>query len=94
MPNGLGPYWFPSAWRAGLTRVSSLYFDECNWSKHDDGYERRAPDRATCDRLMLAACLRDSSRTTTIPRMLACTALSWAFWALVRCFGWLSYYRK
>lgn len=91
MANGLGPWWFHPAWRRGLTALSATFFDEANWQKHDEGYARGYPARAICDRKMLAACLRDASRTNTASRMLACTLLAWMFWALVRCFGWLSY---
>lgn len=91
MPNGLGPYWFPDIWRDAITGLSSVFFDEANWDKHDEGYARKQPTRSECDRLMLAACLRDSSQAGTVLAMLACATLSLCFWALVRCCGWISW---
>ena len=89
--NGLGPYWFPAAWRRWLTQVSSLFFDEANWELHDKGYQRKEHPRWYCDHRMLGASLRDASNAKTPARMLACTVLAWMFWALVRCFGWISW---
>lgn len=92
--NGLGPYWFPDIWRAGLTRLSSLFFDEANWQKHDEGYARQHPARSVCDRKMLSASLRDASQANSVLAIFFCVGLSWFFWALVRVFGWVSYYRR
>lgn len=90
--NGLGPYWFPAAWRLALTKLSATFFDEANWAKHDEGYARRSPARSVCDRKMLGAGLRDASKAATVPRMAACTILAWFFWLMVRCFGWISWH--
>lgn len=93
MANGLGPWWFPAAVRVLLTRLSAAFFKEAAWQRHDQGYARGYPARNECDRLFLAAMLRDASRATTAARMLICTALALFFWAMVRVFGVFSWRR-
>ena len=93
MGNGLGPWWFPDIWRRWLTALSSLFFSEAAWVKHDEGYAAGQPPRADCDWLFLAAMMRDASRTTRLHRMIACIALAFFFYTSVRAFGWLSYAR-
>lgn len=90
--NGLGPYWFPRPIRETLTKVSSLFFDEANWDKHDEGYKRKFPPRSVCDREMLKASLRDSSKVTSTSKVLLCVFLSLLFWFLCRLFGWISWH--
>ena len=92
--NGLGPWWFPDAWRRWLTNLSSLFFDEAGWSKHDVAYDKGFPSRSTADFKFLAAMVRDASLTTRLHRMIACLMLALLFYALVRLFGWASYGRN
>jgi len=92
--NGLGPWWFPDAWRRWLTKLSSLFFDEAGWAEHDVGYDRGYPARSVCDFKFLAAMVRDASRTTTLSKMIACLVLAFFFYVLVRLFGWASYGRN
>lgn len=92
--NGLGPYWFPTVWRSSLTKLSSTFFDECNWEKHDEGYRLKKYSKFECDKRMLKACLRDASRTKTLTSMFLCTFLAWFFWFLVTLLGHWSYNRK
>ena len=89
--NGLGPWWFPAVWREVLTRLSATFFDEANWTRHDRGYALGIKPRGVCDWKMFQASVRDASRTTRLHRMIACLALSFFFYGLVRGFGWLSY---
>ena len=91
--NGLGPWWFPSVLRAALTWISSFFFDEAAWVKHDEGYALGDPSRAVCDWKFLQAMIRDASRTTRLHRMLACLLIALFFYTFVRLFGWLSYNR-
>ena len=89
--NGLGPYWFPSAWRTRLTKMSSLYFDEASWTKHDEGYYKKDPKRSVCDWKFLQAMIRDASKTTTLGRLLLCLLLALFFYTCVRALGSHSY---
>jgi len=91
MPNGLGPYWFPDLWRDALTRVSSRYFDEAAWGKHDDGYERKRPSRLVCDVKFYLAMRRDSQKQRGI-RRISCHAVSIGFFLTVRVFGVISWH--
>lgn len=86
--NGLGAWWFPAPFRNWLTRKSKQFFDEAAWEKHDIGYGRADPDRATCDRKFLQAMLRDASRQDR-PALTAMLALF--FWVCVRIGGHWSY---
>ena len=89
--NGLGPWWFPDGVRRLLTWLSSFFFDEASWRKHDRGYAIGYPARAKCDWKFLQAMIRDASRTEWLHRMLACILLGLFFYALVRAFGFFSY---
>lgn len=89
--NGLGPWWFPGPVRAGLTRMSRLFFVTASWDRHDEGYARADPPRRECDRRFLAAMLADAAAASTEWRMAACTGLAWTFWVAVRLFGWTAY---
>lgn len=91
--NGLGPWWFPSRWRAGLGRLCGTFFDEASWQRHDEGYARGSPPRNVCDRLFLAAMLRDASHAPSVFKIWECCGVSFLFWVLVRGFGWASYNR-
>jgi hypothetical protein len=91
--NGVGPYWFPAWLRAWLTRQFNRVFDEASPVRHDESYARGYPARDVCDRGMLAAMLRDTSRMTSTGRMFAATVVSWLFWGFNRLFGWVSYNR-
>jgi len=92
--NGLGPWWFPSAWRRWLTALSALFFDEASWRIHDVSYDAGDPPRSVADYGFLKAMIRDAGRTDTLLRMIACIALAFFFYALVRLFGWASYGRN
>lgn len=89
--NGLGPWWFPQFIRRGLTNLGRVFFKEAAWEVHDASYAAGTPARHICDRGFLGAMLRDASEASSTPRMFACTALSWTFWAMCRLFGWMSY---
>lgn len=89
--NGVGPAWAWSWVRRLLTALSGLFFCEAGWREHDVGYGRGFPSRSVCDRKFLQAMLRDASETTTTPRVIACCALAFSFWVMVRAFGWASY---
>lgn len=92
--NGLGPWWFPGAWRRVLTRMGERFFQEANWERHDEGYALGHPDRATCDRKFLQAMLRDASEVNTTGRVWACVALAGVLWGAVRVGGRWSYNRE
>ena len=94
MSNGLGPWWFPEWLRSYLTCLSSMFFDEAAWEKHDIGYERGRPSRAECDKKFFQAMLRDASRTQSMSKIWICCWLATFFWIMVRLFGWTSYNRK
>ncbi len=94
MGNGVGPRWFPAWARRILTRFSARFFSEADWERHDEGYARGSPDRATCDRKFLKAMLRDAAQATTTIRVLACVGLALFFWTMVRAFGWTAYKRR
>ena len=89
--NGLGPWWFPAPIRQVLTWLSSFFFDEAAWTKHDEGYARGHPSRAECDWKFFQAMLRDASRVTRLHRVVACLVLAFFFYFAVRAFGWGSY---
>lgn len=91
--NGVGPYWFPSPVRRVLTKVASLYFDEASWNKHDEGYYKRNPDRATCDFKFLQALLRDSSKKDSTLKVTVFILVSYLVWIIVRLAGWSAYNR-
>jgi len=91
--NGVGPYWWPAWARAWLTTWSGAFFKEASWQRHDRGYARGTPARAECDRLFLAAMLRDAARAGAVWRMGACCGLAWLFWAAVRVGGGPSWRR-
>lgn len=86
--NGLGPWWLPSPIRAWMTGKTKRFFREASWIKHDEGYARGYPDRATCDRNFLQAMLRDAAANKS-PALTSMLAL--LLWFLVRIGGWLSY---
>lgn len=92
--NGLGPWWFPAGLRRFLTRLGERFFNEAAWEKHDEGYARRYPSRAECDRKFLMAMLRDASRAETVRRAAACVLLAFFFWMAVRVGGSASYGRR
>ena len=92
--NGLGPWWFPDAWRRWLTSLSALFFDEASWRIHDESYNAGSPARAVADFGFLKAMIRDASRTATLPRMVGALMLAFMFYVLVRLFGWASYGRN
>lgn len=91
MGNGLGPWWFPSPVRRGMTALGASFFDEASWDHHDRGYQRGEPARAECDRKFLMAMLRDASRQPTVLRAWACGKVAFALWLAVRLGGWASY---
>ena len=62
--NGLGPWWFPDAWRRWLTKLSSLFFDEASWRIHDESYDAADPARPVADFGFLKAMIRDASRVS------------------------------
>ena len=90
--NGLGPIWFPKWIRIILTKFSAIFFDEAAWNKHDIGYARKYPSRAICDRKFFQAMIRDASRTEIMWKIWFCLFLASFFWAMVRMWGWISYY--
>jgi len=89
--NGMGPWWFPTAWRKRATAWASFFFQEANWDIHDASYNAAFPARAICDRGLLRAMMRDASLQDLVWRIAACTTLAWGIWALVRLGGWASY---
>jgi|TARA_R110000850_G_scaffold215213_1_gene340961 hypothetical protein len=89
--NGLGPAWFPAAWRRWLTNLSARFFDEAGWREHDEGYDSGNPSRAACDFKFLAAMVRDASRVKTVLQMVACLFIAALLYILVRLFGWTTY---
>jgi hypothetical protein len=91
--NGLGPWWFPDAWRRWLTKLSALFFDEASWRIHDESYAAGSPARSVADFGFFKAMIRDASRATTLARTMGCLALAFLFYVLVRAFGWASYGR-
>ena len=91
--NGPGPWWWPRRWRTALRRWLGWFFSDADWCHHDWGYYWGHPDRATCDRLFLAAMLRDAAAQSTVARMGFACALAWCIFALARLFGWASYAR-
>lgn len=91
--NGVGPWWFPDWARQFLTWLSSHFFDEASWRKHDEGYTLAIKPRAICDWKFLQAMIRDASRTTRLHRMLMCIVLALFFYTSVRIGGRASYGR-
>lgn len=89
--NGLGPWWWPAAWRANFTAWASRWFVTASWDRHDEGYGRGHPSRAECDRRFLGAMLLDAGCSATTFKMAGCTIIAWAFWGAVRIGGWASY---
>ena len=92
--NGLGPHWFPSAWRRWLTALSALFFDEASWRVHDASYDAGDPARSVADFGFLKAMIRDAGRTSTVLKMVGSICLAFTFYILVRAFGWASYKRN
>jgi hypothetical protein len=92
MGNGVGPAWFSPKIREILTWISSYFFSEASWDKHDEGYNAKDPDRDVCDRKFLQAMLRDTSLADNTLKILASVFLALFFWLMTRLFGWYSYY--
>ena len=89
--NGCGPQWLPK-W------VKNALFDwffEASCDKHDAGYAEGGDEarRKHCDVLFLAAMRRDTLKQRGINR-LARWAQAYAFYFLVRLFGWMQFNYK
>lgn len=91
--NGCGAAWMPNWLRSALTKTSSWYFDEASWNHHDFGYYLGYKEyhRFEYDNKFLEAMLRDS-RNLVLYKSIFAYILSFTFYGLVRCFGWINFY--
>jgi hypothetical protein len=94
MGNGVGPAWFSPKIREILTWISSCFFSEASWDKHDEGYEAGELARHVCDLKFYQAMIRDASETKPAWRVNATLCLAFIGWATVRAFGWMSYNKR
>jgi hypothetical protein len=90
--NGVGPEWAPVIVRAAITSLSSRFFNEASWQRHDYGYliGETETDRQYFDQLFFRAMVRDARALNGWRRVVALILAS-SFYALVRAFGWASF---
>lgn len=78
--------------RKALTKATQCFFDDASWCHHDFGYSIGYTEthRKLYDRKFLDAMLSDSSKSKGIKKIAAYT-LSYSFYVIVRCVGWIGF---